>query len=330
MEIFRSLDEIACQRRPSAVTVGNFDGIHRAHQELLRRVRERARQQNCISVAVTFEPHPVSVLSPQKAPRMLTPLPVKLELLERSGIDRLLILPFTLEFSRWPPEQFVRQVLVETLCAQTVLVGENFHFGHRQAGTPLLLEQMGRRFGFRTEILSKMVLRGRVVSSSQIRLLLADGNIPLANRLLGHPYRLRGPVAPGHGIGRRETVPTLNLGETSGLIPRTGVYITGARLASTPLPGEKLSWSSFFPAVSNVGYRPTFGERELGVETHLLEPPAGPPPEVLDISFFYRLRDERKFASPAELKAQIERDVRRAISYFRRLERAGIRADGGE
>jgi riboflavin kinase / FMN adenylyltransferase len=325
MQIFHSLDEVARQSRPSTVTVGSFDGIHCAHSELLRRVRERARQQGSASVAVTFDPHPVAVLAPDKAPRMLTPLPIKLELLERSGIDRLLVLPFTLEFSRWSPAQFVERVLVKTLRAETVFVGENFHFGHRQAGNPQVLKKLGEQLGFRTEILEKMVLRKKIVSSSQIRLLVEQGKITLANRLLGHPFSIRGSIQAGLGIGSTRTVPTLNLDAAASLVPQRGVYISRARLSS-----EKSSttpadfFSAPFPSVTNVGTRPTFGERELGVETHLLESWSGDNPGLLDVSFLYRLRDERMFDSAESLKEQIKRDVQRAQKYFRQLQRAGI------
>ena len=325
MKIFQSLEEVARLSRPSTVTVGSFDGIHCAHKELLRRVRERARQQGSMSVAVTFDPHPVAVLAPDKTPSMLTPLPIKLELLERSGIDGLLILPFTLEFSRWSPEKFVEEVLVKTLRAETVFVGENFHFGHRQAGNPQMLQQLGERFGFRTEILSKMSLRHKIVSSSQIRILLEQGHITLANRLLGRPFYLRGPIQTGLGIGSTRSVPTFNLDAATSLVPRRGVYITAARLGFANQPvGRADSLSGSMASVTNVGTRPTFGERELGVETHLLEPWGGEKPSVLEIGFLYRLREERKFDSAELLKAQILRDVRRAQDYFRRLRRAGI------
>ena len=325
MKIFHSLEEVARLSRPSTVTVGSFDGIHCAHKELLRRVRERARQQGSMSVAVTFDPHPVAVLAPDKAPSMLTPLPIKVELLERSGIDGLLILPFTLEFSRWSPEKFVEEVLVRTLRAETVFVGENFHFGHRQAGNPQMLQELGERFGFRTEILSKMSLRHKIVSSSQIRILLEQGHITLANRLLGRPFYLRGPIQTGLGIGSTRSVPTFNLDAATSLVPRRGVYITAARLGFANQPvGRADSLSGSMPSVTNVGTRPTFGERELGVETHLLEPWGGEKPSVLEIGFLYRLREERKFGSAELLKTQILRDVRRAQDYFRRLRRAGI------
>src|SRR3990172_3590858 len=262
MEIFHSLDEIARRTGPSTVTVGSFDGIHRAHLELLRLVQERARQQGSSSVAVTFDPHPVAVLAPEKAPPMLTPPPIKLELVERSGIDELLILPFTLEFSRWSPAQFVEEVLVKALRAETVFVGENFHFGHRQVGNPRVLQEFGARFAFRTEILEKVVLRNKVVSSSQIRTLLEHGNITLANRLLGHPFNIRGSTKAGLGIGKRMAVPTFNLGSTSSLIPRPGVYITLARLGfSEPETAHATRLSASIPSVTNVGCRPTFGVR---------------------------------------------------------------------
>ncbi|HWP84382.1 MAG TPA: bifunctional riboflavin kinase/FAD synthetase [Terriglobia bacterium] len=314
MQVYRSLQQIASACGTSTVTVGAFDGIHRAHQELLRRVRERARSRGAYSVAVTFDPHPAMVLAPEKAPRLLTPLALKLERMESGGLDRVLILPFTLEFSRWTPERFVQEVIVQALCAESVFVGENFRFGHRQAGNPQVLEELGRRFGFQTVVLEKMLVRKTVVSSSQIRGLLEQGNVVLANRLLGYPFTVRGPVVPGLGIGRRQTVPTLNLGETGGLLPQPGVYITVAR------PGG----GTVIPAVSNVGTRPTFGERGLGVETHLLESWPGPPPAVMEVGFLRRLRAERKFDSAEQLKEQILQDVRRAQRYFHRLRRAGI------
>ena len=329
MQVFRSLDEIAPERRPSTVTVGSFDGIHRAHQELLRLVRERAARQGAVSVAVTFDPHPLAVLAPEKAPRLLTPLPMKLELLAQSGIDQLLVLPFTPEFSRWPPERFVEEVLVRALHTESVVVGDNFRFGHRQAGTPQMLEELGRRWNFRTEILPKIIVRNRAVSSSQIRRLLEDGKVAAANRLLGRPYCIRGPIERGLGIGKRQTVPTFNLGEYPGQIPSRGVYISWARLRMQDKDSSgPAALSPPLRSVTNVGHRPTFGERELGVETHLLEGAAGlaadPAPSLLEIGFLYRLREERKFDSPEQLRLQILGDIGRAQAYFRRLEAAGI------
>ena len=326
MQVFRTLDEIAaCYRqnnRRSVVTVGSFDGIHRAHRALLERVSALARSRRAASVAVTFDPHPLAVLAPGKLPKMLTPGDARIELLGATGIDRLLLLPFTRELSQWSPEQFVDEVLVRALHVHTVIIGENFRFGARQSGTPEVLIELGEKFGFATQIFPKFELGGRTVSSSEIRSLLEAGNISAANRLLGRPYSIRGPIESGLGIGSKQAVPTFNLGDHPGLIPACGVYITETRLfdASGPLHG-KLQGE---PSVTNVGTRPTFGERPMGVETHLLTPPSGPDLSrctQMEIAFLYLLRDEKKFASPSALLAQIHSDVERAHRYFRRTKR---------
>ena len=336
MEILHSLDEAAAKSGPSVVTIGSFDGIHLAHQELLRRIGKMAAEQHAASVAITFHPHPVEVLRPSKAPKLITPLPVKVELMERSGIDRLLLFPFTEEFSHWSPEKFVEEVLSKALHAKAVMIGENFCFGYKQSGRPPQMEELGHRFGFETHILPDMWYRKMMVSSSQIRRLLEEGRIVQANRLLGRPFSIRGPIERGLGIGSKETVPTLNLGPYSGVLPAAGVYVTWTRLVtrlSDAIAGSTLVEAGkgsqrptrLLRSVTNVGRRPTFGERELGVETHLLEPMSGSQhdqtPSEMEVSFLYRLRDERKFDSPQELKAQIMKDVQRADGYFRRVER---------
>ncbi|HEV8612155.1 MAG TPA: bifunctional riboflavin kinase/FMN adenylyltransferase, partial [Gemmatimonadales bacterium] len=275
MEIFHSLEQIAQPDGRSVVTIGSFDGIHRAHQELLERVRQLAREADATSVAVTFDPHPVQILAPEKAPKLLTPLPIKLELLEQSGIDRLLILPFTRELSRWSPEQFVQEVLVKAVRAVAVLVGENFRFGHKQAGNPQVMADLGRRFQFQTEILPFMQIRGQTVSSSQIRSLLEQGKITLANRLLGRPFSVRNAIESGLGIGRSQTVPTLNLAPYFEMLPAAGVYVTWAKLRNGIDENRK---ATHLRSVTNAGCRPTFGERDLGVETHLLDAYDGPAP----------------------------------------------------
>jgi len=326
MQIFHTLDEIAaCYRqdgRRSVGTVGSFDGIHRAHRALLERVSELALSNRAASVAVTFDPHPLAVLAPGKLPRMLTPGDARIELLGVAGIDRLLLLPFTRELSQCSPQQFVEEVLVRALHVHTVIIGENFRFGARQAGTPEVLIELGKQFGFKTEIFPKFEFGGRTVSSSEIRSLLEAGNIPAANRLLGRPYSIRGPIESGLGIGSKQTVPTFNLGDYPGLIPACGVYVTETRLfdASGQLHGKSQGEAS----VTNIGTRPTFGERPIGVETHLLAPPSGPDlPKItqMEIAFLYRLRDEKKFDSPSALLTQIHSDVERAHRYFRRTKR---------
>ena len=335
MEVFHSLDQLAERQSRSVVTIGAFDGIHLAHQELLRRVRERATQEDAASVAITFDPHPLRVLAPQKAPKLLTPPLVRLEWIETSGVDRLLVLPFNRDFSLWPPEKFVEEVLVKALGAVAVVVGDNFRFGYRAAGTPAVLEELGKQWQFETEVLPSIQVRGMPVSSSQIRSLLDEGKVSAANRLLGRPFSVRNAVEPGLGIGRSQTVQTLNLAPYSEMLPATGVYVTWAKLGfnhkdtkgatktGPALHGADISLRPL-RSVTNVGYRPTFGERALGVETHLLEPWDGPRPATLEVSFLYRLRDERKFDSPEQLKGQILKDIRRAERYFRRVDRFGV------
>ena len=337
MKIHHSLEEATGATGPAIVTIGSFDGIHIAHQKLLLRVRELARAEGASSVAITFDPHPVQILAPERAPKLLTPLPMKVELLRMSGIDRLLILPFTLEFSGWSPEQFVEKVLHRALSAKTVVVGDNFRFGHQQSGTPQVLRELGLRFDFQTEVLPSLSLRKVTVSSSKIRRLLNDGNVKLANRLLGRYFSVRSRIAAGLGIGRAKTVPTLNLGAYSGLLPGSGVYVTSTRLWTEPEAGMEDHTDQEPPleapesrqlrSVTNVGRRPTFGERELGVETHLLEPWDGTPPTHMEVSFLYRLRDERKFDSAQQLKSQILEDVRQAERYLWRLERFRVRVN---
>ena len=251
---------------------------------------------------------------------MLTPLAVKQSLIASAGIDRLLVLPFTRDFSLWSPQEFAEKVFIQSLQASTVVVGDNFHFGHRQSGTSALLAEIGNRSGFAVIVLPRLFLRGRAVSSSEIRRLLDEGNISLANRLLGRPFSVRHSVHPGHGIGSKQTVPTLNLAPYAERLPAPGVYITWATIASNASNDEPAG-PRRFRSVTNVGYRPTFGGRELGVETHLLESWPGPPPESMEVSFLYRLRSERKFDTPDQLKAQIIQDIRRATNYFRRMEK---------
>ena len=340
MEILHSLDQAAAKDGPSVVTIGSFDGIHLAHQELLRRIRRMAAEKHAASVAITFHPHPIEVLRPERAPKLITPLPVKIELMAQCGIDRLLILPFTLSFAHWSPEKFVEEVMSKALHAKAVIIGENFCFGYQQAGRPPQMEELGRRFGFETQVLPNMMHRKMMVSSSQIRRLLEGGRVVQANRLLGRAFSVRGRIERGLGIGTKETVPTLNLGPYPGLLPAAGVYVTGTKLG-TQLDEKTMGTTSsgagkqtgqsgqLIRSVTNIGRRPTFGERELGIETHLIEPmPESPqrsaqesgPPEM-EVRFLYRLRDERKFDSAQALKDQIMKDVRTAESYFRRLKR---------
>jgi len=202
---------------------------------------------------------------------------------------------------------------VNTLGARIVVVGENFRFGHKQAGNTRILGELGERFGFETRIVGAVERRGRIVSSSEVRRAVESGNVALAGRLLEHPYALEGEVMAGHGLGAKQTVPTLNLRTPAEVIPGTGVYIT----RTADLDRMQRRWDS----VTNVGYRPTFGGRDLSIETFLLSGFEEPAPGRIRVEFLKRLREERKFETPEALKAQIMCDVARAQAFFRRVKK---------
>ncbi len=310
---YRALGEVPAGFGPAAVTIGNFDGVHLGHAAILRRVVEIARGRRWTPAALTFDPHPTKVVAPERAPRLLTTLASRLALLEQAGIDRVLVLPFTSEVARLEPEEFVRSILVEKLGTRAVVVGGNFRFGHRQAGDVAALEDCGRRFGFDVHVVEPVICRGAVVSSSLIRRLLGEGAALRAMRLLGRPFAVDGSVVRGHGVGAKQTVPTLNLAPETDVLPARGVYAT-----CTLDPDSGRRW----PSVTNVGYRPTFGGSELSVETFLLRPLDGPAPARLSVAFWRRLRDEKKFPTPEDLRRQILRDVAATEKFFHRLDAA--------
>ena len=310
MRIYRSLSEVPPDFGPSVLTIGNFDGVHFGHRRILRRVHAIAAGHGWKPSVLTFDPHPARVVAPDRAPMLMTSVERRAELMQEEGIEQVLILPFTRDIAQLTPEEFVRTLLVERLGVKAVLVGDNFRFGHKQAGNIQVLAELGRRFSFETEIVSAVRCRGRVVSSSGIRQSIAAGRVSLAARLLEHPYGLEGEVVSGRGVGSRETVPTLNLATNSDLIPARGVYVT----RTSDLDADR-EWDS----ITNIGYRPTFGaSNQLTIETFLLSPLTGETPRRIRVEFLLRLRDERRFESPEALKAQIFKDVRTAQSYFRR------------
>jgi riboflavin kinase/FMN adenylyltransferase len=310
MRVFRSLDETPAGFGPCALTIGNFDGVHYGHRRILRRVRELAEARRLTPSVLTFDPHPTRIVAPDRSPLLMTTPERRAELMRREGIEQVLILPFTAELAQVSAEDFVRRILIDRLQARAVLVGDNFRFGHRHAGTVELLGELGRRLGFETEVVPAVTCRGRVVSSSAVRELLLAGNVSLAARLLLRPYALEGEVVSGRGVGSKQTVPTLNLATTGELIPARSVYITRTRDLD-----DAREWTS----VTNIGYRPTFGASEqLSIESFLLDP-LDETPRRIAVEFLRRIREERKFETPEALRSQILRDVRAAQSYFRRL-----------
>jgi riboflavin kinase/FMN adenylyltransferase len=294
----------------SVLAIGNFDGIHLGHQAVLRAAVDLAKSRNAVSTALTFDPSPRKVLRPESAPPRLSTNAQRMEWFNALGLEAAVVLPFTLDLARLAPEEFVQQILVRDLRVKIVLVGENFHFGHKQGGNVKLLKELGAKYGFEVVIIPPVEYRGEVVSSTIIRREVAEGDVSHAGRLLGRPFALTGEVVRGTGTGRKFTFPTLNLAAEQELLPARGVYIT-----RTLFDGEKCSRRS----VTNIGVRPTFNGSALSVETHLLDFQGSETPKRVEVRFWNRLREEKKFSGPEELRAQIGRDIAAANKFFSRL-----------
>lgn len=300
------------ERRPCALTIGNFDGVHAGHRKIFERVRETALANGWIPAVLTFDPHPARVLAPDRAPQLLSTLEERKSLMRAAGIEEIFVVPFDREFSLLAPREFFAEILVRRLNAKAVLVGDNFRFGHKQAGDTAALLALGREFGVIVEIVGGVRRRGRMVSSSEIRRLIREGNAALAARLMTRPYAVAGEVVRGQGVGSKQTVPTLNLSTAAEILPRNGVYLTCTR----DLDGAR-QWRS----ITNIGNRPTFGGETQTIETFLLDPFDGGTPKRIRVEFLRRVRDERKFESPEALREQILRDAEFAKRWFRRVGR---------
>lgn len=310
MQVFHKLEDVPAGFGPTLLSVGNFDGVHRAHTRVLANIVARARELGGKAVAVTFEPHPVRILRPDLGLKLITPTPEKLRLLEATGLDAVLLLPFTRDLSLMTPQAFAHDILKEGLQACEVHEGYNFHFGNKAAGDVNLLAKFGREMGFEVKLYPELRLRGEPVSSTQIRKLLADGRVCRARHLLARPFNTLSTPGRGRGYGSKYTVPTINLSRYEELVPADGVYVTRTRVGK-----------ECFDSVTNLGNRPTFGAESFAIETHLLNfhpIDVGPETEV-EIHFLQRVRDEIKFPSVDALREQIGKDVRKAQRYFRLL-----------
>jgi riboflavin kinase/FMN adenylyltransferase len=310
MKQFLRLESFPADLPLPFVTIGNFDGVHIGHQFILKRAVEEAHLVQGCSVVISFDPHPLRVLLPDTAPPLIMTPAQKLRALAQHDIDYVLVVPFDEEVSRWSPRHFVERILVRCVAARKVFVGSNFVFGYQQRGNLESLQFLGKEFNFEVEGIPQYTWRQTRVSSTLIRGYIREGNVAEANRLLGRNFALEGAVIAGAGRGHQLTVPTLNLEPSNELIPKTGVYVT-----QTSFDGK------VFASVTNLGTRPTFGESSLSIESHLIDLAEIEAPDQMAVSFFYRLRDEKKFSSPAELKAQIGRDVQAAKKFFNRLKR---------
>ena len=309
----------------TAVTVGNFDGVHLGHQALLRMTCERAAAMGTIPVAMTFDPHPLEVLTPHAPPRLTTPQ-TRLALLEASGMALVLLVHFTPEFAALSPETFVRRVLLGTLHMRDLLLGYDFTLGKGRTGTPDMLARLGEAEGFTVDRLDALSVHGEAVSSTRIRELLRQGQVWETSTLLGRLYSVQGEVI--HGKKRGGDLlgfPTANLAPTSTMLPKPGVYVTlatpfaSARTGLPTITDPTRLTPETRPAVTNIGYNPTFGPGALTVETHLLDFEGDLYGKHLEVAFVERLRGEVSFTGPDALVAQIRKDVAQARKVLERF-----------
>ena len=301
MRIVRGLPSVPPERRPSAVALGVFDGVHLGHRAILGAAVAHARATGSPAIACTFDPHPLEVLQPDRAPLPITTLDERLDLIAACGVDETVVLTFTRELAAMEPEAFVKDVLVDRLAARQVVVGFNHRFGRGARGDAALLRELGARGGFSVDVIEPLTVDGVPVSSTAIRSALARGDLDAAVRMLGRPYTLPGKVVAGAGRGRTLGFPTANVAPDRPVLVAPGVYACTVEVA-----GQSRR------AVVNVGVRPTFGEQALAVEAYLLDFSGDLYGQTVRLIFRSRVREERRFSSVDALRAQIADDVETA------------------
>lgn len=306
MRIFHGTENANIQK-PTVLTLGVFDGLHLGHQRIMQTVVERARAANAVPTAITFDPHPRAVLHPESAPPLLQTLDQRLANFEVLGIEQAIVIPFDREFASLPAEEFLTDIVHDRLHAKEVYLGKGFAFGRGRSGNIDLLRKMSSKLGFFADEVPEVRLRGHRISSSLIRERLAEGRVNLVRRMLGRPYGVEGVIIRGNRRGHTIGFPTANLKPHNRVIPKFGVYATATLVDGT--------WRR---SITNIGVRPTFEKDvEPSIETYIFDFDRDLYGDVLRVRFLHRIRDERKFAGIEELKAQIEKDTRRALNYFR-------------
>lgn len=300
MVIYQNLNDIPQPFRNPVITIGNFDGVHLGHQTLFHRVKERSQAVSGQSVVITFDPHPIKLMRPDKQLPLLTTTAQKVKLLAELGVDVVIVHPFSPEFGAIPAREFVDSYLVQRLGVQEVVIGHDYRFGRNREGNIALLQALGAESGFPVHVVDAIEINGTVVSSTLIRNLIQDGQVLAAQEFLGRPYEVTGAVIHGHGRGSRLLgFPTANLAINNGLlVPGTGIYAVRTEL-----------WGQMYSAVANVGHCPTFDNQELSLEVYLMDFDQDIYGESLGVQFVQRLRDEERFADVPALVTQIKRDV---------------------
>ena len=303
MILIKGLEGLKRQFKDPVLTIGNFDGVHIGHQKIIKKVVEEAKKYSGTSVAMTFEPHPIKVLYPERGIRTITTLEEKSRLMSIYGIDALIVVDFNREFASIHPEDFIKKILVDGIGVREVIVGHNYSFGKGRRGTTELLRRRGKRYGYSLHVVRNATLYGDVVSSSRIRSLILRGRVCEASLFLGRPYMINGLVIKGQGRGAKLlNTPTANIASSNELIPKEGVYVVRVRLGGT------LHWG-----VANIGRNPTFSPNNpLSYEVHILDFSEDILGRHLDLFFIDRIRDEKVFSDKDSLKEQIRKDILKA------------------
>lgn len=294
--------------RGCVATIGNFDGMHVGHQQIVRGVVERAQSLGRPSVVITFHPHPLSIVAPDRVPKQILTLAQKEELLREMDVDAMLVVPFSHEFSRWTADRFIEELLVDALAVKEVRIGRDFCFGAGREGNLELLTAAGKRLGFDVQGVGDVKLRGMRVSSSIVRDAIGKGAMQVVNLALGRTYFIEGRVATGRRLGRKIGFPTVNMDPFNDLFPGGGVYITTSRFES---------FDRSFASVTNIGVRPTLYENyATTIESHILDFDSNVYGDTVRLYFHKLLRREQQFRSALELTNQIRHDIERSRRYF--------------
>jgi len=305
MRIITHLDK--SKLKNLVIALGNFDGVHIGHKRILCAAVKSAKRSGLTSAAMTFDPHPQQVVSPERGLRLLSTLREREDMISELGIDELLIVKFTEDVRKLSYDAFVKEYLIDKFGVRKVFVGFDYAFGKARAGNVSHLRELGRRFGFGVDVVRAVSLGGRVVKSERIREFLSEGKFGEAIKMLGHPYFISGKVVRGAGRGRRLGFPTANLAVGKNkLVPAQGVYAGIAYLKEKP-----------HKCVVNIGLRPTFPGDGGAIEVHMMDFNGDVRGKIINVSLLKRLRDERQFADVLELKEQIKKDVKKAFRLIK-------------
>ena len=307
MRLIQDLNQLTEPLKNPVLTIGNFDGVHKAHLALFEKVKERAKEIGGESAVMTFDPHPVKVMRPENAPPLITPIHQKIKLIEQSGVDVIFCLPFTKEFSQTTAREFVENILVRKIGIKELVVGYDYSFGKGREGNIELLKELGNHFNYRVHVVGPVKIGETLVSSTSIRNLVMEGRLDEARILLGRHYEVAGTVIKGKNRGARLLgFPTANLKLIDELTPKMGVYAVYVLFNGDAYQG-----------VTNIGYNPTFGNGAFSVETHLLDFEGDLLGKTIRVQFIVRLRDEKTFENAEALAEQIQKDIDAARKILR-------------